>query len=229
MKVIILAGGFGTRLGKATKKTPKPLVKVSGKPIISHIMDHYKKFGFGEFVVLSGYKHSVVKEYFKNNKKVKVIYTGLKTFTGGRLKRVENIINKNENFFLTYGDAVSNVDLKKLLKLHKLNKSIITVTAVNPDTKYGLLEITNNQKVKKFQEKPKFKDKWISGGFFIMNQKIFKFIANDKTILEREPFEKIARKNKFFALKHNKFWACMDTPRDLNFLKNYWSKYKKFS
>ena len=117
MKVIILAGGFGTRLGKATKKTPKPLVKVSARPIISHIMDHYKNFGFDEFFVLSGYKHNVVKKYFKNDKKVNVIFTGLKTFTGGRLKRIQKILGQNEDFFLTYGDAVSNVDLNKLLKL----------------------------------------------------------------------------------------------------------------
>jgi len=229
VKVIILAGGFGTRLGKATKKTPKPLVKVSARPIISHIMDHYKNFGFDEFFVLSGYKHNVVKKYFKNDKKVNVIFTGLKTFTGGRLKRIQKILGQNEDFFLTYGDAVSNVDLNKLLKLHKFNKAIVTVTAVNPDTKYGLLEITKNQKVRKFKEKPKFRDKWISGGFFVVNQKILKYISNDKSILEREAFEKVANKNKFFAFKHNKFWACMDTPRDLEFLKNYWSKNKKFS
>lgn len=229
MKVIILAGGFGTRLGKTTRKTPKPLVKINGRPIISYIIDYYKKFGNKEFIVLSGYKHELIKKYFKNNKKVKVIFTGLKTFTGGRLKRIENLLKKDEDFYLTYGDAVSNVNLDKILTLHKKKKSIVTVTAVNPDTKYGLLQIFNNQQVKKFQEKPKFKDKWISGGFFVINQKLFKYLKNDKTILEKEPFEKIAKIGKFFALKHNKFWACMDTPRDLKFLKDYWSKNKSFS
>ena len=228
MKVIILSGGFGTRLGETTKKTPKPLVKIGGKPIINHIMNHYKKSGYNKFFVLSGYKHSIVKKYFKNNKSVKVIYTGLKTFTGGRLKRIKNIFKKDEDFFLTYGDAVSNVNLNLLKNLHKKNKALVTVTAVNPDTKYGLLEI-KGRKVTKFTEKPKFFDKWINGGFFVMNEKLINFIKNNQTVLEKKPLELAAKRKKFIAYKHNKFWACMDTQRDLKYLKNYWKKNKRFS
>jgi len=228
VKVVILSGGFGTRLGETTKKTLKPLVKIGGRPIITHIMNHYKKYGYKKFIVLSGYKHSIVKEYFKNNKDVKVIYTGLKTFTGGRLKRIKKIFKKKEDFFLTYGDAVSNVNLNLLKNLHKKNKALVTVTAVNPDTKYGLLEI-KGRKVTKFTEKPKFFDKWINGGFFIMNEKLINFIKNDQTILEKKPLELAAKRKKFIAYKHNKFWACMDTQRDLKYLKNYWKKNKRFS
>ena len=179
MKVVILSGGFGTRLGKTTKKTPKPLVKIGGMPIITHIMNHYKKYGYKNFIVLSGYKHSIIKEYFKRNKNVKVIYTGLKTFTGGRLKRIKKIFEKEEDFFLTYGDAVSDVNLKLLKKIHKKNKALVTVTAVNPDTKYGLLKIKGKY-VSKFTEKPKFLDKWINGGFFVMNEKLINFATQQK-------------------------------------------------
>ena len=191
-------------------------------------MNHYKKYGYKNFIVLSGYKHSIIKEYFKRNKNVKVIYTGLKTFTGGRLKRIKKIFEKEEDFFLTYGDAVSDVNLKLLKKIHKKNKALVTVTAVNPDTKYGLLKIKGKY-VSKFTEKPKFLDKWINGGFFVMNEKLINFIKNDQIMLEKKPLELAARKKKFIAHKHNKFWACMDTQRDLKYLKDYWKKNKKFT
>lgn len=190
-------------------------------------MSHYKKYGYENFIVLSGYKHSIVKEYFKKNKNVKVIYTGLKTFTGGRLKRIRKIFKRDEDFFLTYGDAVSNVNLHALKKIHKKNKALVTVTAVNPDTKYGLLEIKDKY-VSRFTEKPKFLDKWINGGFFVMNEKLINYIKNDYTVLEKKPLELAAKNKKFFALKHSKFWACMDTMRDVKYLKNYWKKNKKF-
>ena len=228
MKVIILAGGLGTRLSEYTKTIPKPMVKVAGYPIILHIMSHYIKYGFYKFYIAAGYKGYVIKKYFKNFKKegkffkhkvfkksceISIINTGLNTLTGGRLKRLENFIDENENFFFTYGDGVSSVNLKSLLKYHKKKKKIITVTAVRPPARFGELRIINDRVVS-FKEKPQTNSGWINGGFFVARKKFFKFIKNDKDILEKKPLEKALKIGQLNAYKHSGFWKCMDTIRD---------------
>ncbi len=227
MKVVILAGGLGTRLSEYTKKIPKPMVVLSGKPIIYYIMKHYSNYGFNNFIIASGYKQNVIKKYFKRkilNWKVKVMNTGLNTMTGGRLKRLKKIIG-NESFFLTYGDGLSDVDINKLLKFHKKTKSIATLTAVRPTARFGAIKIKGN-KVSYFKEKSNIDEGWINGGFFVMNSKIFDIIKNDKTYLEREPFEILSKKKSLNAFKHDGFWQCMDTLRDKELLEKYFKNQK---
>ena len=229
MKVVILAGGFGTRLSEYTKTIPKPMVIVNNKPIIIHIMQHYAKYGFKEFCIATGYKSHILKKYFKNNKKfkdwsIKLIYTGLHTMTGGRIKRLKKIIG-NETFMFTYGDGVSNINLKKLLSFHKKNKKILTITAVRPPARFGALKVVKN-KVKYFKEKSNLDEGWINGGFFVSEPKIFNFIKDDKTYLERTPFERICKKNQMVAFKHNSFWQCMDSQRDKEILEKKLKKIK---
>ena len=238
MKVIILAGGRGTRLAEYTKTIPKPMVKVAGYPLIVHIMKHYLIHGFNKFYIAAGYKSYVIKKYFKNYKKeakffnhkilgksceIAIINTGLKTLTGGRLKRLEKYFNENENFFFTYGDGISNVNLKKLVKFHKKNKKILTLTAVRPPARFGAIKLKGN-KVTYFKEKSKIDEGWINGGFFVMEPKIFKFLKNDKTFLEREPMEEISKKNELVAFKHINFWQCVDTIRDKEILEKILKK-----
>lgn len=215
MKVVILAGGLGTRLAEYTGSIPKPMVPIGGEPILLHIMNIYKKFGFKDFYIALGYKGYLIKKFFKKKKiklNVKLIETGSKTLTGGRLKRLKKYIG-NETFLLTYGDGVSNVNLNNLIKFHKKKKSIVTVTAVHPPARFGEIILKNN-KVLSFKEKPQTQNGWINGGFFVMEPSFFEYIKNDKTILEKEPLENIAKKGKLSAFKHNGFWACMDTKRD---------------
>lgn len=228
MKVIILAGGLGTRISEYTKTIPKPMVKVAGYPIIIHIMKHYVLFGFTKFYIASGYKGYVIKRYFKNFRRngkvfkhkifnklcdVSIIDTGLKTLTGGRLKRLENYVNDNENFFFTYGDGISSVNLKKLLSHHKKMKKKITVTAVRPPARFGELKLKNN-KVISFKEKPQINQGWINGGFFVAQKNFFKLIKNDFDILEKKPLESASKQGELNAFKHYGFWKCMDTIRD---------------
>ena len=228
MKVIILAGGFGTRLAEFTKTIPKPMVRVAGYPILVHIMRHYLKYGFKKFYIAAGYKGYVIKKYFKNFKKdgeffshkifskrceIAIINTGLNSLTGGRLKRLEKYIEKDENFFFTYGDGVSSVNLKKLLKYHHQKKKIITVTAVRPPARFGELKINKN-KVVAFKEKPQTNAGWINGGYFVARKKFFNFIKGDKDILEKKPLEKAVKIGELNAFKHYGFWKCMDTIRD---------------
>ena len=230
MKVVILAGGLGTRLSEYTKKIPKPMVVLSGKPIIYYIMKHYSNYGFNNFIIASGYKQNVIKKYFKRkilNWNVKVINTGLNTMTGGRLKRLKKIIG-NESFFLTYGDGLSDVDIDKLLKFHKKTKSIATLTAVRPTARFGAIKI-KGKKVSYFREKSRLNEGWINGGFFVMEPNIFKFIKNDKTFLEKEPLTKLGSKNKLNAFKHNGFWQCMDTIRDKEILEKELKNKKYFN
>ena len=229
MKVIILAGGYGTRLAEYTSKLPKPLVKIGNLPIIMHIINHYIKYDFNEIYILTGYKYKEFEKFFlkKNNKaKINLIYTGLSTMTGGRLKSIEKLFDKSENFLLTYGDAISDVNIKEVIKIHKNNKAIVTATTINPTSKYGMLKLNKN-KVISFIEKPKFLNHWINGGFFVINAQIFKYIKNKKTVLEKEPFEKIVSKKKFFCHKHSGFWQCMDTLRDVNYLNILFKKKHK--
>ena len=216
MKVVILAGGFGTRLSEYTKKIPKPMVEINKKPILLHIIEHYLKFGFKEFYIALGYKGNVIKKFFKNKKlnyKVNLIDTGLKTMTGGRLKRLKKYFDIDENFMMTYGDSVSNVNLRNLKKFHEKNKALVTLTAVKPTARFGAVKIRGS-KVTYFKEKSSVDVGLINGGFMVINSKFLNFIRGDKTFLEREPLEKLVKIKKLSAFKFNGFWQCMDTKRD---------------
>ena len=219
MKVVILAGGFGTRLSEYTNSIPKPMVKINGKPILIHIIDHYLKYGFDNFYIALGYKGNFIKKYFKKKKlnfKLNLIDTGLKTMTGGRLKRLKKNLG-SDTFLLTYGEGISNINLKKLVKFHKKNKKLITLTAVRPPARFGAIKISG-KKVITFKEKSKLDEGWINGGFFVVEPKFLNFIKGDATYLEREPLERASKNNQLLAFKHNGFWQCMDTKRDKDFL-----------
>ena len=226
MKVVILCGGLGTRLAEETKTKPKPMVKIGSMPIIWHLIKYYSYFGFKEFILATGYKYKILENFFKKNKikdiNVKLIYTGKETLTGGRLLRLKHEIGKKD-FLLTYGDGLSNVNLEKLLIHHKKKKGIVTLTAVRPSIRFGELKITNSL-IKEFKEKPQASNNWINGGFFVMTKEIFKYLSNDKTVLERKPFERLAKHKKLIAYKHFSFWQCMDTMRDKVLLNNIWKK-----
>jgi glucose-1-phosphate cytidylyltransferase len=215
MKVVILAGGLGSRISEYTKTIPKPMITINGKPLIYYIMKHYAKYGFKEFYIALGYKGEIIKKYFKKNSfgwKVNLVNTGLKTMTGGRLKRLKKFLN-DETFMLTYGDGLSNVDLKKLIKFHKSNKKLATMTAVRPPARFGAIKFKGN-KVSYFKEKSKLNEGWINGGFFVIEPNFLKLIKSDKTILERGPLEKTSKNGQLVAFKHYDFWQCMDTKRD---------------
>ena len=215
MKVVILAGGLGTRLSEYTKTIPKPMVLINGKPILERIMNFYAKQGFTNFYIALGYKGNVIKKYFKKKKfnwKINLINTGKNTMTGGRLKRLKKYL-KNETFMMTYGDGLSNINLKKLIRFHKKNKKLVTISAVRPPARFGYLKL-KGETVSYFKEKSSIDEGWINGGFFVMNYKFLNYIKNDKTYLEKEPLEKITKKKQLSAFKHNGFWQCMDTLRD---------------
>ena len=251
MKVLILAGGFGTRLSEETQSIPKPMVPIGSKPILWHIMKIYSHYGFNDFVVLLGYKGYVIKEFFanyflhqsdvmidiKNNKmeiihnesepwKVTLIDTGLNTMTGGRIKRVSDYIN-NETFMLTYGDGVADININELVDFHKKHKKAITMTAVQPEGRFGSLRIGSSDKVDAFLEKPKGDGTWINGGFFVCEPKIMDYIQEgDSTIFERKPLEALANDGELYAFKHNGFWRPMDTLRDNKILNDLWDENK---
>ena len=215
MKVILLAGGFGTRLSEYTKIVPKPMIDIGGKPMLLYIMKHYAKHGFKDFYIALGYKGEIVKNFFSKrffDWNINLIETGKNTMTGGRLKRLKKYIG-NETFMMTYGDGLSNVNLKKLLKFHKKNKKLVTLTAVRPPARFGALKL-KGRSVSYFKEKAKLDEGWINGGFFVMEPEFFKFIKNDNTYLEREPLETVTKKKQLAAFKHEGFWQCMDTKRD---------------
>ena len=216
MKCVILAGGRGTRIAELTKEIPKPMIKISGRPLLYHIMKHYSNYGVKDFIVAAGYKKNIIINFFKKKKtpgwKVKVVDTGKNTMTGGRLKRLERYL-KNETFMLTYGDGLSNVNLKKLLKFHKKHKKISTLTSARPPARFGAIKISGNQ-VTYFKEKSTLDEGWINGGFFVMEPEFLKFIKNDNTYLEREPLEAVTQKKQLAAFRHEGFWQCMDTKRD---------------
>ncbi|MFN4234171.1 MAG: glucose-1-phosphate cytidylyltransferase [Bacteroidia bacterium] len=247
MKVLILAGGFGSRLSEETDIRPKPMAEIGGKPILWHIMKHYSYYGFNEFVILLGYKGYYIKEYFanyflhqsdvtidlSNNQmqvhnntsepwKVTLLDTGLNTMTGGRIKRAKDFIN-NQTFMLTYGDGVSNVNLLELLKFHKNHGKAITMTSVQPEGRFGALQIDASQKVLSFMEKPKGDGSWINGGFFVCEPKVIDYITDDDTIFEREPLENLAKDGELYTYRHDGFWKCMDTLRDKNQLNELWN------
>lgn len=238
MKVIILAGGLGTRLSEYTKSIPKPMVKIAGKPIIIRIIEHYLKYGFNNFYIATGYKSKVIKKYFKNFRKsghtfnyrilkekikITIVDTGLNTMTGGRLKRVAKYLKDDENFMFTYGDGLSNVNLINLKKLHIRKKKLITLTAVRPPARFGELKLKKNL-VKTFKEKPQTSEGWINGGFFIAKTSFLKLIKNDNTILEKEPLEIATQKKELMAYTHKGFWKCMDVKRDRDVLNKIFKK-----
>ena len=216
MKVIILAGGKGTRLAEYTKKIPKPMVKVNGRPIITYIIDHYINYGVSKVLIAGGYKHTVIKQYFNKNKKIsicKVINTGINALTAKRIFKLKKNFKRNENFFMTYGDGISNVNIKKLLNYHKKNNKVCTLTAVRPPARFGELKIIG-KRVRTFNEKPQLNAGWINGGFFVFNYKIFSFLNRNNQMLEREPMQKLLKNKNVNAYKHKGFWMCMDTLRD---------------
>ncbi len=249
MKVLLLAGGFGTRLSEETDIRPKPMAEIGGKPIIWHIMKGYSHYGFNEFVILLGYKGYYIKEYFANyflhqsdvtidlsnndiqvhNNtsepwKVTLLETGLDTMTGGRIKRAKKFIGE-EPFLLTYGDGVSDINLDNLIKFHKSHGKLITMTAVQPEGRFGALE-TEGDKVVSFLEKPKGDGSWINGGFFVCESKVLDFIAGDQTVFEQEPLQDLSSKGQLYKYQHNGFWKCMDTLRDKKTLNEMWENGK---
>ena len=216
MKVVILAGGYGTRLAEFTRTIPKPMVEIGGEPILTHIMRIFKSFNINNFIIAAGYKKEVIIDYYKNSKEfknLKIIDTGKDTMTGGRLLRLKPMFTENENFFMTYGDGLSDLDLDRLKNFHFNHKKLATVTAVHPPIRFGELEI-EDEKVKKFEEKPQAKLGWINGGFFVLNYKIFNYIENDNTLFERQPMNKLVEEDNLMAFKHKGFWKCMDYLRD---------------
>ncbi len=219
MKVVILAGGKGSRLSEYTKKIPKPMVRIKGIPIIVHIMKIYAKFGYKDFIIAAGFKSKIIKNYFKKkilDWKIEVIDTGLNSMTGGRVRRLKGIL-KNEKFFLTYGDGIANINLKKLLKFHIKCKSTVTLTAVRPPARFGAITI-KGKKVSIFREKSVLDQGWINGGFFVVEPTIFRYLKNDQVILENYPLTKLGKERKLYAYKHKSLWYCMDTIRDKEIL-----------
>ena len=230
--VVILAGGLGTRLAEETQKKPKPMVKIGSKPIIWHIIKHYKYYGFKNIIICAGYKGYMIKKFFFNSKEfksenLKVINTGLKSLTATRLKKVEKYLP--DHFCLTYGDAVSNVNLNNLIRFHFKKKSIFTMTGIVPISKYGSIKFNKNNQVLNFMEKRDFRKNYVSGGYFVLNKKILKFInKNRDEMLEKTPIVKILKTKKMFIYKHNSFWQCMDTLRDKLYLDELWKKKPKW-
>ena len=248
MKVVILAGGKGTRIQEESLIKPKPLIEIGSKPIIWHIMKTYSHYGFKEFVICCGYKGYLIKEYFanfslhnsdvtidikenqikvhKNNNedwKITLIDTGDNSLTGGRILRIKDFVG--EEFLLTYGDGVADVNISKLIEYHKINKKIATMTVVQPQGRFGVVEFnTKNNLIENFSEKLKGDGAWINGGFFVLNKKIFDYLKDDFTIWEKEPLEKLSKENQLVAFKHDNFWYPMDTMRDKDYLENLWEK-----
>jgi glucose-1-phosphate cytidylyltransferase len=221
MKVVILAGGFGTRLSEYTKVIPKPMIKVKNKPILLHIMEHFSNYGHKDFYIALGYKGRVIRKFFSkkiSDWNVKLIETGRNTMTGSRLEQVGRFI-EDETFFVTYGDGLSNVNLEKLLNFHLKNKKLVTLTAVRPPARFGVLKIKGNI-VSYFKEKSKKDENWINGGFFVMQNQFLNLLKGKKIILEKKPLEKIAKLKQLAAYKHNGFWQCMDTIKDKQILEN---------
>ena len=248
MKVVILAGGFGTRISEETSIKPKPMIEIGDKPILWHIMKHYSYYGFDDFIICLGYKGYVIKEYFYNyyihqsnltidlgknqvdtleskaeSWRITLVDTGINSMTGERIKRIKDFI-KGERFLLTYGDGLSNVNISKLVDFHLRSKKIITVTAVQPMGRFGALNINNENEVTSFLEKPKGDGSWINGGFFVCEPDIFSYINQENAIWEKEPMEKIAEQGLMQAFQHDGFWKPMDTLRDKNELEHLWAK-----
>lgn len=225
MQLVIFAGGFGTRISEETNTIPKPMVKIGKKPILWHILKYYSIYGFSDFIICGGYKVQVIKKYFKKYKKkmnewnIKVVDTGIKSNTGERLKKVKKYISGT--FCLTYGDGLSNVNIDKLIKFHKKNKSIVTLTTVKPEPHFGRILFKGN-KVIKFFEKDQKKESWINGGFLVCEKKIFNYLNKTNPIFEKDTLSSLANKRKLAAFRHKDFWYCMDTLRDKRYLESLW-------
>ena len=239
MKVVILAGGFGTRISEESHLKPKPMIEIGGKPILWHIMKEYSSYGYYDFIICCGYKQHVIKEWFANyylynsditfdftkgNRvqihsnetepwKVTLVDTGYDTMTGGRIKRIQPYVEK-ETFMLTYGDAVADIDINRLVEFHKQHGKIATITAVDIGQKFGVLEINSGGRVDKFREKDSSDGNVINGGYMVLNPEIFDYLEGDATVFERDPIEKLAHEGDLMAYRHNGFWQCMDTQRD---------------
>lgn len=247
MKAVILAGGLGTRLSEETTKKPKPMVEIGGKPILWHIMKLYSFYGINDFIICCGYKGYLIKEYFANyflhqsditfdmsiNKikihkkraepwKVTLLDTGEKTMTGGRIKKIKEFIKEGDDFCLTYGDGLSDINISELIKFHKSHGKIATLSAVYPPGRFGALE-TDGIKVIKFSEKPSGDGAMVNGGFFVLNSKVIDYIAGDNTVWELEPLKNLANQDELMFYKHTNFWQPMDTLRDKIYLENLWS------
>jgi|TARA_A200000159_G_C7213005_1_gene292839 glucose-1-phosphate cytidylyltransferase len=225
MRVIILAGGFGTRLGEVTDLIPKPMVAVGGKPIIVHLMEHFASYGHTQFHLALGYKANVIEKYFNEHSfqwSINLHDTGLHTATGGRAKKISPSLN-GEQCFLTYGDGLSNVDLSELETFHNNHGRLATVTAVHPAARFGELDL-DGDRVLSFEEKPQLQTGWINGGFFLLENDFFKYISSDSIMLEREPLESATKDKNLFAFKHDGFWQCMDTRRDHSLLEELFKK-----
>tara|TARA_Y100000816_G_C25962039_1_gene502014 strand:- start:207 stop:908 length:702 start_codon:yes stop_codon:yes gene_type:complete len=225
IKTVILAGGYGTRLGNVTDTIPKPMVEIGGIPIIVHLMNHYAHYGHKDFYIALGYKADYIIEYFNDfNSKwnINLIDTGIDTQTGGRCKQVLKKIG-NEKVFLTYGDGLSDIDINKLLKFHNNNKKVITVSAVHPSARFGELQL-NGDRVISFKEKPQLQTGWINGGFFVMEPEFINYIEHDSVMLERQPLDKATYEKELYAYKHEGFWQCMDTRRDHHLLETLWNE-----
>ncbi len=248
MKVVILAGGFGTRLSEYTKLVPKPMVEIGNKPILWHIMNHYARFGYKEFIIALGYKGEVIKNYFLqyyalNNDftmdlsdgqiryinerpldwKVSLVDTGSNSMTGGRILRLKELVGE-EDFMVTYGDAVSDVNIGKLVEAYKASGRLAMVTAVHPTARFGELQIDDDLYVREFKEKPQINQGWINGGFFVLSPKVFDYIRDDSTVFEREPLEQLASDGELKTYLHEGFWQCMDTARDRDYLNKLWDE-----
>ena len=229
MKVILLAGGLGTRLSEYTDSIPKPMVQIGGKPILWHIMNLYAKYKYNNFLVALGYKGEVIKKYFSkksNEWNVELIETGEKTMTGGRVKRLQKLVG-NETCMLTYGDGIADIDLNALIAFHKSHGKLVTVSAVRPPARFGAISL-DGDRVKNFKEKSHTTEGWINGGFFVIEPDFFNYIDGDETFLEREPLEKAVLKGQLFAYKHKGFWQCMDTKRDRDYLEEIYMKENKW-
>lgn len=251
MKVVLLAGGFGTRISEESHLKPKPMIEIGEQPILWHIMKIYSSFGFNEFIICAGYKQHIIKEYFadyflhtsdvtfdftNNNEmmihhnsaepwKVTIVDTGLNTMTGGRVKRIQKYVG-DETFMLTYGDGVSDVDIAKLVEFHKNHGKIATMTAVTVGQRFGVLDIDNTGVISSFREKNDLDGGVINGGYMVLEPKIFDYIAGDSTVFEKEPMERVAKEEQLMAFKHNGFWQCMDTQRDKMQLEEMWESGK---
>ena len=249
MKVVILAGGYGTRISEESQFKPKPMIEIGSMPVLWHIMKLYSSYGFNEFVICAGYKQHVIKEWFADyflhtsditfdftqddkiiihNKraekwKVTVVDTGLDTMTGGRLKRVKNFIG-DEPFFMTYGDGVADVNIKDLLDFHKNHGRLATMTAVKPDSRFGVLDISENNQINAFREKSQVDSGYINAGFMVLDPEVLDYVKDDTIMFEREPLETLAKNNQLMCYKHDGFWQCMDTLRDKQKLEKLWAE-----
>ena len=225
MKVILLAGGFGTRLSEYTENIPKPMIEIGGKPMLWHIMSLYARYNYKDFYIALGHKGEVIKKYFsekKNKWTINLIDTGQKTMTGGRVRRLKKFIGE-ETCMLTYGDGLADINLESLLEFHKSHGKLVTVSAVRPPARFGAIKLSG-QRVTSLKEKSRMQEGWINGGFFVIEPKFFNFIESDDTYLEREPLEKAVKEEQLCAYKHEGFWHCMDTKRDKDNLEEIYAK-----